>query len=157
MVFHTDRQRKAVMAKLKGSSRSNTNPNFLGKIKGKLRKKFRPTSQELAEQRGARLQKEAQALEEEKRTARQLELEAKLEVEREIVRARSREARAKLSAIDAERFSRTKAGQAVSLARKGIKAGVARGREALAEAQKAPRRKRKKKSSNGGVSPFGID
>jgi len=103
MPFHTDKQRKAVMAKLKGNStRSDTKPTIIGR----LRKKFRPTAEEQVQARGARIKKEGEELEEEKRTARQLQLEAKVETERERVGAEIREARGKLRKIDVERRER---------------------------------------------------
>jgi len=128
MVFNSDKQRKAVMAKLKGTTRSDVNPTIVkgnpDGIKERLRKRFRPTAQELAEQRGTRLQKEAQQLSLQRQRTRQLELEARLETERESVRKREQTARATLADIDKARFQRTVAGRVVARGRELGRAGI---------------------------------
>ena len=135
MVFKSDRQRKAVMAKLNEKARSPTSPTILGR----LRKRFRPTSEELAEQRGARIKREGEALKQERITAEQLELESKLETEREKLRGRQEEARARLSEIDATRRGKTLTGRA-------LKKGVELGKIGFEKFTKpAPARKRTKR------------
>ena len=143
MVFKSDKQRKAVMAKLKGQTRSDVNPNIIKgsfkNIRERLRKRFKPTAEELAKERGARIKREAEALKLERRRAEQLKLEAKVETERESVRKEETEARVKLAEIDRARRDRTLAGRAVikgkQLARIGLKK--------LAEAPRQPKRRPK--------------
>lgn len=146
--FKSDRQRKAVMAKLnQGTTRAETRPSIIGR----LRKKFRPTSEELAKQRGARIKKEAEALERERLTTQQLEAEARLEIERESVASRQREARQRLKDIDVARRERRLA---------PLRAGVARLKEAGVAVAKAtapkPQRRRKARPKKEEPGFFGI-
>ncbi len=117
MVFRNDKQRKAVMAKLNSNTRSNNQPTVLGR----LRKRFRPTAQEQAVQRGVRIQTEAEALRLERLRTQQLEAEARVESERQSVRARERQARTTLAEIDRERRSRTFGGRVIAGAMKSKK------------------------------------
>ena len=162
MVFSSDKQRKAVMAKLKGRTRSNTNPNIIKgnfkAIRERLRKRFKPTAEELAEERGARIKREAEALKLEKRRAEQLELEAKVESEREDIRKKETEARKRLAEIDRARRERTLTGRAVVRGRELARIGLKK----LAEPVPAPRRRKRKITSkvssknDGGTAFFGI-
>lgn len=158
MAFKSDNQRKAVMAKLNsGNTRSQVKPSLIGTVKGKLRRKFRPTEAELQEERRARIAREQKQLEEEGQRAKLLEAEAKVETARQAVRAKETEARARLAEIDAERFARTRRGKVLALGKRGLKAGVTAGRKALAESQRpAPRRKGKKKKEVEQTGFFGI-
>lgn len=158
MVFKSDRQRKAVMAKLtKGNSRSNVSPSMNKpmpkSIRERLRRRFRPTAEELAEQRGARIKKEGEALQRERATLRQLELEAGVESEREKVREREERARAKLGKIDIARREKTFAGRVLKAERGLVMKGVKVIKKELA---KKPRKSRARKAPREEIGPFGI-
>lgn len=156
MVFKSDKQRKAVMAKLnQGSTRSDVKPTFIQRTKGRLRRKFRPTEQEVEEDRLKRIRKEQQALESEGRVLKQLEAEAKIEQARESVAKRRRETQAEFTRIERERFARSKRGRAVAFARKGVAVGIKKFRES-AKQPKQPTRKKRKAPPKEDVSPFGI-
>lgn len=147
MVFDSDKQRKAFFAKRnRGNPRTDTKPTIIGR----LRKRFKPTPEELAKQRGARIKKEAEALKEEKRTTRQLELELKVEAEREKVRVREEEARARLKKIDIARREKTLAGRVLKAERKI----VARGIKAVKKGIATPKRRKRKVPEQTGF--FGI-
>ena len=135
------------MAKLKGNTRSNTRPTLLGRIRKRFKKK---TSAELTKERGLRLQREAMALEEERKTARQLRLEAQVEAEREKVREETAKSRARLAKIDVERAGRTRRGRAIKFIRE-------KGAEAIKQARKPPRRRRKAKRQEREIGAFGIE
>ncbi len=152
MVFKSDKQRKAVMAKMNqpNQPRSPNQPTFLGRV----RRRFKPTPEELAQQRGARIQREAQQLQQQRQRTRQLELEARLETEREGVRQREQTARKRLSEIDKARFQRTFTGKAVTRGRELGRAGIQRLQQ---EAAKPKRRRRRAKPQREPAGPFGIE
>tara|TARA_Y100000310_G_scaffold39183_1_gene36763 strand:- start:5035 stop:5484 length:450 start_codon:yes stop_codon:yes gene_type:complete len=136
MPFHTDKQRKAVMAKLsRGKSRSDTSPTVIGR----LRKRFRPTPKELRKQRGLRIKKEAEELRKQRLRTQQLELEAKVEAERESLKAREERARARLKQIDKTRREATFAGKIMRAEKKLITRGV----KAVLTPRPRPKRRRK--------------
>ena len=158
--FKSDRQRKKVMAELsKNQPRSQTRPTIIGRIRAgekavakRIRKRFRPTTQELAEQRGARIKKEAEELKEAKRRTRQLELEAQVESEREFVRRREEKARQKLKEIDIARRERTFAGRVLKAERRIITRGVEAVKERISQRpRKRARRKPKEETGFFGI------
>lgn len=160
MVFKSDKQRKKVMATLsKNQPKSNIRPTILGRLRTgeravqeRLRKRFKPTSQELARQRGARLQREAESLKLERQRARQLELEANVEAERETIRTREREARRRLTEIDRARRERTATGRLVARGRELGAVGLRR----LAQPAKAPRKRKRPRKQPEPQGFFGI-
>ncbi len=148
-----DKQRRAMFAKMKNQPRAETRPSVVGRIRGRLRKRFRPTADELAVQRGARLEREAESLAQERRRVRQLELESRVESEREAVRQRETEARRKLSEIDRARRERTIAGRLVTRGRQLARTGA----ERLAQPAPRPRsRKRRARPEPEDTGFFGI-
>lgn len=161
MVFSSDKQRKAVMAKLsKGKARSNVSPTMNQpmppSIRERLRRKFRPTVEELRKQRGERIKKEAEALKEERARLRQLELEAGVETEREAVRTREEEARAKLRKIDIARREKTFAGRVLKIERGLVKKGIAVAKKELAKKPRKTRARARARPAREETGFFGI-
>ncbi len=156
MVFRNDRQRKAVMAKLNQSNqpRSPNQPTFIGRI----RRRLRPTPEELTQQRGARIQREAQELQSQRQRTRQLELEAQVESARETEATRERRARQTLAEIDRARFQRTRAGRAVTRGRELAVVGIQRLRQQARTARARPtKRKRRARPQREEAGAFGIE
>ncbi len=164
--FKSDRQRKAVMAKLTATSKVDIapkivsrNPDGLGKsIKEKIRE-FKAKRAIAAEKaRLSRIKTELQAQKAEAKQARELESELAVEKSREAIRIRKEKAQAELRKIDIARREKTIAGKILkaerAAARKGIE--LARvGLKKLAEQQRKPR-KIKKVRPEKGISFFGI-
>ncbi len=149
MVFKTDKQRKAVMARLNqpNQPRTENQPTLIGRV----RRRLRPTPEELAQQRGARIQREAEQLRQQRSRVRQLELEAQVESERESVAQRERTARARLAEIDRARFQRTRTGRVTARARELGRTGLQR----LQQAQRQPRRRKRRARPEPQVGFFG--
>lgn len=143
----TREQEKAMFAKKnQGTPRAETKPTFLGRLRSgekavaeRLRKRFRPTAEELRIQRGKRLQTEAKDLEQAKLRTQQLELESKVEREREKVRTREDTARQQLKEIDVKRREKTFGGRVLKAERRLVSAGLKK----LAETPKRPRRRKR--------------
>ena len=153
MVFRSEKQRKGFFAS-RGNTRSNVRPNI--SIRERLRKRFRPTQEELAKQRGARLKREAEELEQAKIRTQQLELEAGVERRREDVARRERQARQSLREIDIARRERRlapirEAGRRVAVAGRVVGAGLAK-----AERATRPKKRRRAKRQEAETGFFGI-
>lgn len=148
MVFKSDRQRKAVMAKLTGGTRAETRPTILERI----RRKVRPTPEEREITGKERIKREKEALEKEKITAERLRQELEVEQARESVAEQRRETESEFAKLERERFARTPRGRAVALARRGVAVGIKRLKEA--QARKPKRRRKAPKKEEPGF--FGI-
>lgn len=168
MVFKSDKQRKKVMAELsKNQPRADTRPTFIGRLKAgqrtvseRLRKRFRPTAQEQIQERGARLAREGESLRQERIRTRQLELEARVEAQREDVLAREREARKRLSDIDRARRDRSVTGRAVARGKQLARTGLQKLKEAEARQPKPrarPRARARAEPAQEEGGFFGID
>jgi len=166
MNFKTRKRDKRVFPVEASPQRSNITPEMMNQPPGRLarvrevfRRRFRPTGQELAEQRGVRLQREAESLKEERRRARQLELEANIEAERERIASKTRRASARLKEIDVERRERRLA-PIKRRARQIFEAGKTVSQVALGpgEPTPPPRRPRRKarRAPREQVGAFGI-
>jgi len=138
MVFKSDRQRKAVMAKLnQGQTRSDTKPSILGRLKAKEKELLGRLKQRRERKGKERIAKQLEAQEKEAKQLKRLQAELALEQSRERIGTQRREAQAEFKRIEKERFARTKTGGVIALAVKGIKQA-----EARARARPKPRKKR---------------
>ncbi len=159
MVFKTDKQRKAVMAKLNiNQTKSQTRPSIIGRIRGaeqrlvqRIKERRQAKALETERKGRERIVREQQALEKEKITAQRLRQELEVEQARETVAEQRRETEAEFSKLESERFARTKRGKAIALARKGVTIGIKKLRQAPA---RKPRRKKAPRREE--PLPFGI-
>ncbi len=161
MVFKSDKQRKAVMARL-NIQPAQTKPTIIGRLRG-AEKRFVQKIKERKERKRLetetkgreRIAREQQALEKERVTAQRLRQELEVEQARETVAMQRRETQAEFSKLERERFGRTRRGKAVALARKGVAVGIQKLR-ASAKQPKQPRRRRRRIPPEEDTQPFGI-
>ncbi len=104
--FKSDKQRKAVMAKLKGNPRSDVKPSFFGKLKAKeqaIKKKLIARREKKGRER---IEKEIEATKRERIQLERLQTELKVEKAREDVARQRRETQAQFKEISKARRAR---------------------------------------------------
>ncbi len=153
MVIKNDKQRKAMFARMnQNQPRAQTRPTIIQRI----RRRVKPTPEELRAERGRRLSREAEELRRARIRTQQLELEANLERERERVREREERARLELKRIDTARREKTFAGRVLRVERAVVRRGVEAGRRAIQARRAKPRKRRRRVAPREEVGFFGI-